>query len=374
MEIFVIAIILSIVPAMIANNKGRQFFPWFIYSLIILPIAFVHSLLISNKLADVKLKSNPLSKEGNSNVKTEKKLISLALARDEKPEVTSRKFSAKELKKSPIKFSKFLKVLRKIPIVATGVKDNLAYVKIDSGMKFYSPISAPTIRRQYKFIKDTIPNCITEDTYLASIDLAFRYYYLDSEFPPKSLINKNVNIVEIGAYLGHKTIRFAQHSQKFGGKILAVEMMPENYLILKKNINMNKLNTIVDTMNYGVWSESGEKIVHSKGRQKNSLIPIPSLQNGDKVLLKIRSLSSILKEWGRTPVDILYITVNGAEVEILRNFNPLEFNIKYIYIHSPYKAKGHEDNAVFCKNYLIDMGYTLLPSYRVSTIIGQLRL
>ena len=47
MEIFVIVIILSVVPAMIANNKGRSFLKWFIYGLFILPIAFVHSLLIS---------------------------------------------------------------------------------------------------------------------------------------------------------------------------------------------------------------------------------------------------------------------------------------------------------------------------------------
>lgn len=38
MEIFVIVVVLSIVPAMIANNKGRSFFPWFIYGLLIFPI------------------------------------------------------------------------------------------------------------------------------------------------------------------------------------------------------------------------------------------------------------------------------------------------------------------------------------------------
>lgn len=47
MEYFIIILILSIIPAMIANNKGRSFFRWFLYSLLILPIAFVHSLLIS---------------------------------------------------------------------------------------------------------------------------------------------------------------------------------------------------------------------------------------------------------------------------------------------------------------------------------------
>ena len=49
MEYFVFGIILAIIPAMIANHKGRSFFLWFLYSLFILPIAFVHSILIKNE-------------------------------------------------------------------------------------------------------------------------------------------------------------------------------------------------------------------------------------------------------------------------------------------------------------------------------------
>ena len=56
MEIFLILIVLSIIPAMIASSKGRSFFLWFLYSILIFPIAFVHSILIKNN--EVKLVEN----------------------------------------------------------------------------------------------------------------------------------------------------------------------------------------------------------------------------------------------------------------------------------------------------------------------------
>jgi len=63
MEYFIIILILSIITAMIANNKGRSFFRWFLYSLLILPIAFVHSLLISKSEDDDNKKKCPFCAE-----------------------------------------------------------------------------------------------------------------------------------------------------------------------------------------------------------------------------------------------------------------------------------------------------------------------
>ena len=57
MEIFggIFIIILICIPGIIAKSKGRSFFLWFIYSLLILPIALIHSILIkSNNKEDIK--------------------------------------------------------------------------------------------------------------------------------------------------------------------------------------------------------------------------------------------------------------------------------------------------------------------------------
>lgn len=42
----ILLFVLSAIPAMIASSKGKSFALWYIYAFLILPIAFVHSLLV----------------------------------------------------------------------------------------------------------------------------------------------------------------------------------------------------------------------------------------------------------------------------------------------------------------------------------------
>tara|TARA_B110000503_G_C6829545_1_gene282228 strand:+ start:109 stop:372 length:264 start_codon:yes stop_codon:yes gene_type:complete len=48
MEFLFLVLILGIIPAMIANNKGRSFIGWYIYGVFLFIIALVHSLLINS--------------------------------------------------------------------------------------------------------------------------------------------------------------------------------------------------------------------------------------------------------------------------------------------------------------------------------------
>jgi membrane protein implicated in regulation of membrane protease activity len=46
MEILIFAILLGLIPAVIAKNKGRAFFPWWVYGVFLFIIALVHALLL----------------------------------------------------------------------------------------------------------------------------------------------------------------------------------------------------------------------------------------------------------------------------------------------------------------------------------------
>ena len=51
MEILLVSIVIGLVPALIAQSKGRSFFAWWVYSALLFIIAFVHSLVIKKDVA-----------------------------------------------------------------------------------------------------------------------------------------------------------------------------------------------------------------------------------------------------------------------------------------------------------------------------------
>lgn len=53
MSLFVLAILIGIIPAVIAYNKGRSFFLWWIYGTLLFIIALPHALLIKGDLRSV---------------------------------------------------------------------------------------------------------------------------------------------------------------------------------------------------------------------------------------------------------------------------------------------------------------------------------
>lgn len=51
MEFLVIAVLIGLIPAMVASSKGREFVLWWIYGALLFIIALPHALLIAPKRA-----------------------------------------------------------------------------------------------------------------------------------------------------------------------------------------------------------------------------------------------------------------------------------------------------------------------------------
>lgn len=285
----------------------------------------------------------------------------VARVRGESVEQVQRRFTAEELKTCPARFSKHLPALRAARLERTGTRDGLAYVRLEDGLIFYSPLTHPGLRREYRFIADLLPGCITEETYLAAIDVVQRYI-TDYVWPPRGLVREQgARVIELGAYLGHKSIRFARELAAPDGKVLAVEMMPENCAILRRNVVENGLGHIIDVKAAGVWNEGGTRKIYSKGRQRNSIVPIEKLNDGKVVEVEVATLNDIVRDWGVVPVDLVLVTVNGAEIEVLEGFAPDAHDVRAFHVEAAY-MRGDASSAQLCRERFKAMDYRLRNS------------
>jgi FkbM family methyltransferase len=283
----------------------------------------------------------------------------LAEARGETVDQVRKRFSEEEIARCPRRFSRHLAAVRSAKLACTGVRDGLAFAKLDSGRVFYSFVSRPHHRHEYRYVADTLSDALTEETYLAAIDVVQRYI-TDFAWPPDGLVPEgSANIIELGAYLGHKTVRFAEELAGDAGRILAVEMMPENCDILRRNVVENGLEKVIDVRAVGVWREAGTVEIYSKGRQRNSVLPIDKLEDGTRVLASVQTLDRIIDDWGVSPIHLVFVTVNGAEAQVLEGFHPEGRDVHAFFVAAPY-ATGERPNSDVCREMLNGKGYRIV--------------
>jgi FkbM family methyltransferase len=294
----------------------------------------------------------------------------LAEARGETVDQVRKRFSEEEMAGCPRRFNRHLAAVRSAKLARTGVRDGLAFVELDNGRVFYSFLSKPARRKEYRYIADTLPEVITEDTYVAAIDVVQRYI-TDFAWPPDGLVPPgSANIIELGAYLGHKTIRFAEELAGDGGRILAVEMMPENCEILCRNVAENGLEKIIDVRAVGVWREAGTVQIYSKGRQRNSVLPIEKLEDGTRMLASVETLDQIIDDWGVSSIDLVFVTVNGAEIQVLEGFHPEGRDVRAFFVAAPY-ATSERPNSDVCMEMLDSKGYTIIAQDNQNRVVAK---
>lgn len=300
----------------------------------------------------------------------EERIENLASIREESVDEVMNRFSNEQLASIPRSFSKHIPALRNAEslFVWTGVEDGMAFARTFDGRIFYGYTSRNNHRRAYQFIKDLMPSQVTEDTFLICLDVVQRYA-TDFTWPPKEILpSKSGTVVECGAYLGYKTIRFAQELVP-NGKLLAIEMMPDNVEILRRNLQANNLQDRVSVIEAGVWKETDELFVKGKGRQRNTLVSLEKLQDDIGVKVRVDKLDILLSEWGIEPIDLLFITVNGAEIEAIEGLNDWLSKVKGLFIAAPYKRDG-KSNADICKALLQERGCQVLASSNANRVIA----
>jgi FkbM family methyltransferase len=292
----------------------------------------------------------------------------IAKVREETPNDVLRRFSKTQLASAPRSFSKHIPALRQAKFLETGVRDGMAFARTPDGYIFYGYTSQNNHRRAYQFVRDLLPSTVTEDTFLVCLDVAQRYA-TDFTWPPEELLPpKSGTVVECGAYLGYKTIRFAKELVP-EGQVLAIEMMPNNTEILRRNIEENSLSHRVSIIEAGIWKEPGKLTVKGKGRQRNTLVKLEKLQDNTGIEVRVDTLDNLLNEWGIKPIDLLFLTVNGAEIEAIEGLCQCLPQVKGIFVAAPYERDGNP-NSDICRVLLKERGCRILSSSNLNRVIA----
>jgi FkbM family methyltransferase len=223
----------------------------------------------------------------------------------------------------------------------SGVEGELAYVILDNGRRLYGYRSKKNVVNFYHSIANRVPPVLTKETYGCAIDVAYRYIR-ELPYPRTLLPSRGGTIAEIGAYLGHKTIKFVDDVVGNEGKVLAVEMMPDNFVILERNIRENNIMNVT-LKQLGAWNEKQTREVVGVSQQRNTLVALDERPSfAPRGVVHTDTLDNILTEWDVPVVDFLNIRVNGAEIEVLQSLNSQLSRVKVIFIASHYTREGEK--------------------------------
>jgi len=294
----------------------------------------------------------------------DERLENLAKLLSTTPKKIKLKFSDKELSRLPKTFSKHIPALCKQMFHSTSIdkKNGLAKLETTNGRVFFGPQSQNNHRIQFEFVKDFCPPEVKAETFLLALDITQRYLTDFTWFPESVLPPKGGTVIELGAYLGHKTIRFIDECVGLSGKVLAVEMMPYNIDILKTNIASNNLSTQIEVMECGVWNEPTVISVKGKGRQRTTLVNLKKLDSDMGIDATCKTLDKIIRDWKVDVVDFLMVTVNGAEIEALEGLNECASRVRNIFVATPYSRDGIR-NSVPCIKLLEQRGFSIIKEH-----------
>jgi FkbM family methyltransferase len=172
---------------------------------------------------------------------------------------------------------------------------------------------------------------------------AFRFLEANERF--LKILKEGDILAEIGACTGEYTIPAAQKIGK-KGKVFAFEADFLGCECIKKNAQVHRL-TNIEVFNEALSDTIGQKVSLS----------IPTNLSGGMILkarngsLVTKTLDGCLKN---IPIDVLKITVNGHELEVLAGAQMLLSQVRAIVLQSAW----HEE----LKKFLEDFGYSVKES------------
>ena len=148
-------------------------------------------------------------------------------------------------------------------------------------------------------------------------------------------IRKGDVIVDIGANIGYYALQEARLAGD-NGRVYAIEPVPENVELLKKNIELNNYSNI-EVFQLAVGAASKTDYIYISN-YRNTAAMIKTQSYIDKVPVQVTTLDKFLEN--KPPPNLIRMDVEGYEVEIVKGMTKLLESNKplklIVELHPPY--------------------------------------
>jgi FkbM family methyltransferase len=155
-------------------------------------------------------------------------------------------------------------------------------------------------------------------------------------------------VIEIGGHIGTSTLNYS-HRVGPTGVVYAIEALPENFAILKKNIERNGVNN-VKALNLAIVGDDDVSEIVLNTNPYNSgghSIFKMSVEEEGRSVCPAMTLKKFIETQGIPRVDILQMDIEGAEFDILLNSDKALLasipQIMFEYHDAYASGRSHED-------------------------------
>lgn len=210
--------------------------------------------------------------------------------------------------------------------------------------------SYPPAAKLYHFLMDRLhPNKIVIDGITLFLDphdsLALSLFpeYEKTEMSLiKSVVKKNMVVIELGAYIGDQTILI---SKLVGAKghVFAFEPNPSHVKLLEKNVTFNKAENV--TIVKKAVSNKNGKLGMYLNPENLADHRIYESKGWEKIAIEVTTLDDYFKNFKKT-IGFLKMDIQGAEGEALLGMKKLLTRNKHIKILAEFWPEGLEKSLV----------------------------
>src|SRR3990167_2192625 len=128
----------------------------------------------------------------------------------------------------------------------------------------------------------------------------------------RRIVKPGMTVVDAGANIGYYTL-LAAKSMGNSGRVYAFEPDPGYYALLKKNIEVNRLNKIVELFQSAVGNAENKSTFFLGNLTANSFFSLPGVTTDKTIVVDVVSLDKFFSARNWPSVNVIKLDIEGSE-------------------------------------------------------------